>query len=119
LERLKNLEVYSVDDEQLWRDCEKEVKTHTEQKEKLLTEFKENEKEFKEISEKLSDVDRVFRVFDERKKKLDDEIRPELKTYEIKSGELAQQEGKSKFFTSVGIVSAILFGISLLGVIFK
>jgi len=119
LERLKNLEVYNEDDEQLWRDCEKEVKTHIEQKENSLTELEKNEKEFKDTSEKLSEVERDFRVLDEREKKLDDEIRPELKTYEIKSGELAQQEGKSKFFSSVGIISAILLGISLLGLIFS
>jgi len=53
----------------------------------------------------------------ERKKKLDDEVKLELRNYEIKRGELALQEGKSKFFTSVGIISAILLGISLLGVI--
>jgi len=119
LELYKQLEIYTENDEQLWRGCEKDAKTYSEEKEKSLTKLQKNEEEFKETSEKLSEVERDFRVFDERKKKLDDEIRPELKTYEIKSGELAQQEGKSKFFTSVGIISAILFGISLLGVIFS
>ena len=119
LKEIKDLEIYNEDGEQLWRDCEKEVKTLVEQKENLLTELKEDEKEFKERSEKLSEVERDFQVFDERKKKLGDEIRPELRTYEIKSGELAQQERKDKFFTSVGIISAILFGISLFGVIFS
>ena len=119
LKEIKNLKIYNEDDEQLWRDCEKEVKTYTKQKENLLTELKENEKELKERSKKLREIERDFRVFDERKKKLDDEIRPELKTYEIKRGELAQQEGKNKFFTSLEIISVTLLGISLLGVIFS
>ena len=119
LKEIKNLKIYNEDDEQLWRDCEKEVKTYTKQKENLLTELKENEKELKERSKKLREIERDFRVFDERKKKLDDEIRPDLKTYEIKRGELAQQEGKNKFFTSLGIISVTLLGISLLGVIFS
>ena len=119
LKEIKNLKIYNEDDEQLWRDCEKEVKTYTKQKENLLTELKENEKELKERSKKLREIERDFRVFDERKKKLDDEIRPDLKTYEIKRGELAQQEGKNKFFTSLEIISVTLLGISLLGVIFN
>ncbi len=119
LKEIIGMEIYNEDDEQLWRGYEKEVKILIEQKENLLTELKENEKEFKEINERLSDAERDFQVFDERKKKLDDEIRPELKNYEIKSGELAQQEAKSKFLTSVGVISAILFGISLLGLIFS
>jgi DNA repair exonuclease SbcCD ATPase subunit len=118
LEKLKDLEIYNQDDEQLWRDCEKEVKNYTEQKEKLLTELQENEKELKKTSEKLSEVERDFGVFDERKKKVD-EIRPELNEYVRKSETLAQQEIKSKFFSLVGMISAILLGISLLGVIFS
>lgn len=119
LEKLKGLEIYNEEDERLWRDCERDIKTYCEEKEKILTDLQKNEEESKETSGKLSEVERDFRIFDERKKKLDEEIRPELKTYEIKSGELVQQEGKNKFFTSVGIISAILLGISLLGIIFS
>lgn len=117
LEKFKDLEIYSEDDEQLWRDCERDIQTYNGEKEKLLTELKRNEKEFKEISEKLSKKEVVFHVLDERKKKLDDEVKPELRNYERKRGGLALQEGKSKFFTSVGIISAVLLGLSLLGVL--
>jgi DNA repair exonuclease SbcCD ATPase subunit len=119
LEELKDLEIYNQDDEQLWRDCEKEVKNYTEQKEKLHTELKENEEKRHEIIEKLSEVERDFMVFNDRKKILDNEIKPELNEYVRKSENLAQQERKSKFFSLVGIISAILLGISLLGVIFS
>lgn len=118
-ENLGDLEIYNEDDEELWSDCEKNTKTYGEEKEKYLTELQKNEEEFKDTSEKLSEIEKGIQVFDERKKKLDGEIRPALQTYEIKGGELAQREGKSKFFTLVGIISAILFGISLLGVIFS
>ena len=117
LEKFKDLEIYNEDDEQLWRDCERDIQTYNGEKEKLLTELKRNEKEFKEISEKLSKKEVVFQVLDERKKKLDDEVKPELRNYERKRGGLALQEGKSKFFTSVGIISAVLLGLSLLGVL--
>jgi len=117
LEKFKDLEIYNENDEQLWRDCERDIQTHNEEKEKLLTELEKIEEEFKKISKELNGKERNFRVIDERKRKLDDEVKPELRNYEIKSEKLALQEEKNKFFTSVGIISAILLGISLLGVI--
>jgi DNA repair exonuclease SbcCD ATPase subunit len=119
LEKLGDLEIYNEEDKQLWRDCEKYIKTYGEEKKKGFIEIQKNEKEFKEISEKLSEIERDFRVLDERKKKLDDEIKPDLKNYETRSEELAQQEGKNKFFTSVGIISVIIFVISLSGIVFS
>lgn len=117
LEKLKELETYNEDDEQLWRDCERDTQNYKEEKEDSFKKLKENEKELKETDERLRDKERGFRVIDERKKKLDDEVKPELKNCEIKSRDLAQKEEKSRFFTWVWIISAILFGISLLGLI--
>ena len=117
LEETKAFEIYNEEDEQLWRDCEKDIQTYNKEKEALLTDLEENEEVLKETSKKLREKERDFQVSDERKKKLDNEVKPELRIYEIKSQDLALQEGKSKFFTSIGIISAILLGISLLGVI--
>lgn len=120
LKKLKSLEIYNEEDKQLWRDLEKEIKNRNEEKEGLLKELQENEKALNEINEKLNEIERDFRVFDERKKKLEEGgLRAELNTYVDKSKELAQQERKSKFFSAVGLLSAFLFGISLLGVIFS
>jgi len=117
LEKLKDLEIYNENDKELWRDSEKDIKTYTEEKEKLSTELNKKEEEYKKVSEELREKEIYFQVFDERKKKLDDEIKPELKNYEIKSGELAKQEGKEKIFSLIGIISPIILGICLIGVI--
>jgi len=63
LEKFKDLEIYNEDDEQLWRDCEKDINTYTGEKEKLFAELKGNEKEIKEIGEKLSEKEEIFYVF--------------------------------------------------------
>jgi DNA repair exonuclease SbcCD ATPase subunit len=118
-EEFRDLKIYNEDDKQLWRDCERDSQKYNKEKEIFSAEVREIEKEFKDTTKELNGVERDFRIFDERKKKLDEEIRPELKTFKMKSGELAQQEEKNIFFTSVGIISVILFGISLLGVIFS
>ncbi|MCD6094669.1 hypothetical protein J7J39_02070 [bacterium] len=119
LEILKDLEIYNEKDEQLWRVCERDIKIYNEEKENLSEELKGTEREFEKINEKLSEVERNFRIFEEIKRKLDDEIKLDLDNYKRKRRELVQQKMKSKFFSSVGIISAILFGISLLGVIFS
>jgi len=116
-EEFRDLEIYNEDDKQLWRDCEKDVKTYGEEKQRHLTALQKNEKEFKETNNKLSELERDFKVLDERKKKLDNEIRLELKNYKEKSGNLAKKERKNRHFTLMGIISAILLGISLLGII--
>ena len=117
IEKFNNLDIYNENDRQIWRDCEKDVKTYSEEKEGLLTALQQNQEEFKETNEKLREVEIDFQVFEDRKKKLDNEIKPELKNYETKSGDLINKEKINRYFTSIGIISAILLGISLLGVI--
>ena len=119
LEKLKDLQVYTEGGEQLWRDSERDVQTWNEERKALLTDLRENEKKFKETSEKIREKERDFGVFEERKKKLDDEVKPELTIYDRKNEELASQEKMAKHLAPIGLTSAILFGISLLGSIVK
>jgi hypothetical protein len=72
LGKVKELEIYDEEDEELWRDSEKEIKTQTKEKDKLLTELKENKTELKRISKELSEKDREFKIFEKRKKKIDE-----------------------------------------------
>src|SRR3989304_1477549 len=117
LEKLKDLDSYNEDDERIWGDYKRDIQTYSEEKDKLFEEVEKSEKEFRETNEKLGVKERDFQVLQEVKKELDDEVKPLLKTHKIKSGGLALQENKSKFFTSVGLTSAILLGISMIGVI--
>ncbi len=117
LEGYKQLEIYSDDEERLWRDYEKEVKTSAEQRENLLTRLKEEEKELKGKGEKLSKAERDFRVFDERRKKLDDEVKPDLKSYEMEVGRVKSDETKNRFYRVLTITSVVLLSISMLGVV--
>jgi len=119
LEKLKDLQVYTEGGEQVWRDSERDVQTWNEERKALLTDLRENEKKFKETSEKIREKERNFGVFEERKKKLDDEVKPELTIYDRKNEELASQEKMAKHLAPIGLTSAILFGISLLGSIVK
>ena len=117
LVRLKNLEIYNEDDMQLWRDGERDIQRYSKEKKDFLSEIQRKEEELEEIEEKLSDAERRFKILEERKRKIDDEIKPELNIYRVKSEELVKKEVKSKSFNSLGIISVILLGISSLGII--
>jgi len=115
-EELKDLEIYSEDDEKKWRDCERDVQAYGQEKEGLLAELRGNEKQLKKTSRDLRKKEQESRVFDERRKELDEEVRPELKNYEAKSRGLTLQGWKTKLLPSVGGIFAALALVSLLGV---
>ena len=113
--KVNELKIYNDTDEQSWRESERDIKGQTKEKDKLLAELKDNKTEFKKNDKQLSEKEREFKIFKKRKEKIDEDIQPDLRDYEKQSGELTFQEGKNKFFAPVGIISAALFGISLLG----
>lgn len=119
LEGLEKLEPYNEDDLRLWKTEERTITDNIEERENQLGDLREKEKELKEKSEKLEKLKRDFHIFEERRKKIDDEIKLEIKEYEIKDGELEQQRVKSKFFTHIIITSAVLLSISILGIIIR
>jgi len=116
---LCDLERYEEEDEQLWRDCTRESETHRKQKEEFVKELEENQKDLTEETVKLAAKRRDFGVLQEVKKKLDDEVRLELRNYETKSSELALQKSRNNFLTTVEVVSTALLFVSLIGVVFS
>ncbi len=115
LGKLESLEVYNEDDQQLWRENEKNIETSIKEKETLLAELKKKEMEFKEICKKISEVKEEFRVLEERKRTIDNEVKPELKNYKDGVEKLKSKETKNKFYTVVAISSTVLLSISILG----
>lgn len=119
LQKIKDLDIYNDDDHRLWRDSENEVAAFLEEKKEQGKDLRRNTTNLKKMSGELGKKERGFQILDERKKKLDDEVRPELKNYEAKRKELATREGRDKFLTTSGMVSAILVGLSILGIIIQ
>lgn len=119
LEKLKDLENYNDKDWELWKDCEKVIKEYISQKEDELKKLKEKEIELKEINEELNAIERDFRIFEEKKKKINSQILPELINYRYESEKIVQQKVKDKFFTYLGIFSIVLLVIALIGIVFN
>lgn len=115
----KDLEVYNQKDSQLWRDNKRDIKAGEKEKRQLLVELNEKEEGFQKTSDDLKQREQEFHIFKERKKELDNEVKPEIKNYQTKKGELLLKETKNKFFTFLVAFSSILLGISLLGIIIR
>jgi exonuclease SbcC len=118
LETASQLKQYNESDAQLWRDCERDIQRHREEREALADKLKGHEQELKGIEKALREKTREFRIFEERKKTLD-EVKAELNLYEMKRREGVEREQKAAASMRMGIVAAILLGISLVGLILR
>lgn len=116
---LEELEVYIREDEQLWAGYEKDIKNSTEDIQKLQNVADTEKGELRQKVKEL-EVDKLaLQALAERKKRLDDEIKLEIKNYEMKSGELALKETKGRFFAVAAIISVVLLSILAFGIILR
>ncbi len=80
-----------------------------------LRELKEEEQSPE--AEELRKKEQYLQILRDKRRKIDEKIRPEMSVYEMRKEETAGQETKGKFFTFVAIISPVLLGLSLLGII--
>ncbi|OGP82684.1 MAG: hypothetical protein A2Z08_11160 [Deltaproteobacteria bacterium RBG_16_54_11] len=118
LEGAGKLTVYNETDAQLWRDCERDIHYYKEERKALADKLKGHEEELKGIDKALREKARGFRIFEDRKKSLDD-VKAELNLYETKRREGVQRDNRGSTYMRMGISSALLLGISLIGLIFR
>ncbi len=114
---LEGLEVYNEKDKELYRDCERDMEIYKKEREKLKAELDEKKKELKEKKEKWKGKERELQVLKGRKKKIDEEIKPEINSYQKIREDLAGKEAKNKFFALMAMIFALFLAISILGII--
>ncbi len=119
LKELEELEIYDEKDKELYRDCERDAETYKEERKRLTTELDGKKKELKEKKEKWEEKEREFQALKERKKKIDEEIKPEINSYQKMREDLVGSTQRSKFFTLAAIIFAVLLAISILGMIVR
>jgi exonuclease SbcC len=114
---LKELNRYREEDEQKWRDAEREISTQKEEI-KRIGERQDSLREDLSKTDKLLDQkEREFGIIDERKKRLDEQIRPDLKNFEIRSGEITRRGGAKWLLTAAFVVLALTACASLFGIV--
>ena len=67
--------------------------------------------------EELKKKEQHLQILMDKKRKTDEKVRPKISIYQTKKEEVAGQETKSRFLTFVAIISPVLLGLSLLGII--
>jgi len=116
---LEGLEVYNEKDKELYRDCERDMEIYKKEREKLKAELDEKKKELREKKEKWKGKERELQVLKGRKKKIDEEIKLEINSYQKMREDLAGKEAKNKFFALMAIIFALFLAISILGIIIR
>lgn len=112
--RLEGLKLYDETDETLWRDRERDINKYNEEIEQLKDELKDKESGLKAAQGQLNNEEGNFELLKEKKKQIDEDIKPQLKKYNERRLEEAGQREKNKFLTPIWIFFLILTGLSLL-----
>ncbi len=112
LKEIKDLLPYNEDDKERWKDSEREKRELEKEKYCLLDELKKKEEILKEKEKEISDIRSSFFIAERRKKRIDDEIKPKLKLYELNLKELKEKELQERFFSFCFFLSALLLVIS-------
>jgi len=114
---LEQLDVFNDDDVQSWREGEKDLKRYEKKRKELLLKLAETKEGFEKKKGILDEKSRESECLNGRKKTIDEEIRPRLRDYEVKSKELSSLQAKEKFALASFSAFLILLAISLIGLI--
>jgi DNA repair exonuclease SbcCD ATPase subunit len=118
LQSAGQLKKFNEGDAQQWRDGERDIQRHREEREALTAKLKTNEQELKAIEKALAEKMREFRIFEERKKTLD-EVKAELSLIETKRKEGVEREQRAATLMRMGVIASLLLAISLIGLIVR
>lgn len=80
--RIQQLAAFNKDDEQKWRDAERDLKADKGKTQDVLGELETKEKELRAQKDKSKRLSREFDSLQDRKKRIDDEVKPDLKAHE-------------------------------------
>lgn len=116
-EGLEQLKVFNDDDLQSWREAERDRTRYGKQHERLLSKLAETKARFEQKKGIHEEKSREFKHLSERKRIIDETIRPRLGNCEVKSKELVSLQPKEKFVEIAFIVFFILLAISLIGLV--
>jgi len=119
LEEYMQLQTYQEEERQLWWSCERDLNTYSQEKEQLVQQIRESESKLEDTAGELSNEQGDFEVAEQTKKKLDYEIRPQIENYQNKHLQITQKKRKRLFLVWAGLMSGILLGISLIGIIVR
>lgn len=118
-EKLEELKNFSQDEWQKWRDAERDIQRYRREMGETFQQLEEKEKELKRTKEMLDEAESEFALFEERKKILDEHIKPQIKVYQNEKEKLAQTEAKTHYLSLSAKFAGIFLFFSLLASILR
>lgn len=112
-----SVEKVNETDLQRWRDCENEIERLSEKREESARILQESRDDLNEITEEVKESEVNWNHFEERKRQLDETIRPLIKQHEERLSTVPRFETRRKFFSIAGLLTGALFGISMIGML--
>ena len=114
---LKGLEVYSEENARTWGECERDRRSLEEEMERLRGRIETDKGQLEQQREALGERQLEIQVLGDKKKRIDNEIEPEIRNYEMRLGRMKSGEAKGKFLTGSAIASASLLLVSMAGLV--
>ncbi len=116
---LKQLNCFIETDEEFWRDAERDRKNAQNEKNALILQLAEKERAWEKKKEVMGKKERNFDTYKDRKKRLDEDINPEIKNYEKLSKNVAKGRGDLKTLSIINMLFGLLCSISIIGYILR
>lgn len=116
-EAMQRIEQFNEPDLQKWRDNQRDLERLTDERRRTMEELEGKREALREVTDEVQEHEAACKQSEEKKRRLDETIRPLLRQYEEQRALVPAFESRKKFFGIAGILSGILFGISLVGVL--
>ncbi len=111
------VETFDERDEQTWRDAARDIETLEGQKTGLATEINKLKEDLSSVTTDLESKKAHFTAFQTAKKRIDEEIRPELRVYAEKRIEKVKQNANGRLITGLCTFSSAMVFVSTIGLI--
>ncbi|MEW5785413.1 MAG: hypothetical protein AB1767_10130 [Bacillota bacterium] len=116
-EAAASLERFNAADERRWADGERDIERLSREKSELQAALQQKEEGRAALTRELLIKQSACKTIDERKKTLDEAVRPELINYEQKLQGLTRRQGAARLLAASAAVAAAALVISLLGAV--
>lgn len=105
------------EDLQTWRDNERDIERLTTDREDSVRMLEKNRHELQTVAGEVQEQEASWKRTEEQKRHIDETIRPLLKQHEEQLASVPRYETRRKFFSGSGLLTGVLFGLSLIGLL--
>ena len=117
LSEIEDYEAYNEEDCQKWRECQKDITRLEKKTIELQRELEQKKQKAEQKEKEFRQKQQEFQTLEERKTRLDEEIKPMIRSYAAKKESSVSFESRDRLFGRMNIIFGLLLAISLIGAI--